>query len=46
MAYANLNFEPELIKIKTRDDDNKNLNYRTQKFDHEKIVKSLRIDND
>ena len=44
--YPNLNNEPELLKIKTRDDENKNLKYQTEKHDHENILKSLKSDND
>ena len=44
-TYLNLN-EPELLKIKTKDDENKNLKYQTEKYDHENNVKSLKIDND
>ena len=44
-TYPNLNNEPELLKIKTRDDDFKNLKYQTEKHDHEKVLKSLKIDN-
>ena len=36
----NLNNEPELLKIKTRDDEIKNLKYQTEKHDHENILKS------
>ena len=43
-TYPNLN-EPELLKIKTRDDEIKNLRYQTEKLDHENILKSLKIDN-
>ena len=39
----NLNNEPELLKIKTRHDDIRNLKYRTEKHDHENILKSLKI---
>ena len=42
----NLNNEPELLKIKTRDDEIKNLKYQTEKHDHKKILKSLKIDNE
>ena len=35
--YPNLNNEPKLIKIKTREDENKNLKYQTEKHDHENI---------
>ena len=44
--YPNLNNEPELLKIKTRDDEIKNLKYQTEKHDHENILKSLKIDNE
>ena len=37
-TYPNKNNEPELLKIKTRDDENKNLKYQTQKHDHENIL--------
>ena len=47
-GYPNLNKESEatLLKIKTRDDEIKNLKYQTEKHDHENIIKSLRVDND
>ena len=45
-TYPNLNNEPELLKIKTRDDEIKNLKYQTEKHDHENILKSLKIDNE
>ena len=45
-TYPNLNNEPELLKIKTRDDEIKNLKYQTEKDDHENIFKSLKIDNE
>ena len=45
-AYPNLIDEPELLKIKKRDDEIKNLKYQTEKHDHENILKSLKIDND
>ena len=44
--YPNLNNEPELLKIKTRDDEIKNLKYRSEKHDHENILKSPKIDNE
>ena len=44
-TYPNLN-EPELLKIKTRDDEIKNLKYHTEKHDHEIILKSPKIDNE
>ena len=45
-TYPNLNNEPELLKIKTRDDEIKNVKYETEKHDHENILKSLKIDNE
>ena len=45
-AYPNINNEPELLKIRTRDDEIKNLKYQTEKRDHEYILKSLKIDSE
>ena len=45
-GYPNINKEPESLKIKTRDDEIKNLKYQTEKHDHEKILKSLKFDNE
>ena len=36
----------ELLKIKTKDDQLKELQYKTEKHDHEKILKSLKVDNE
>ena len=44
--YPDLKKEPELLKIKTRDDEIKNLKYQTEKHDHENILKSLKVDNE
>ena len=44
-TYPDLQNEPELLKIKTRDDEIKNLKYQTEKHDHENILKSLKSDN-
>ena len=45
--YPNLkNDDIELLKIKTRDDEIKNLKYQTEKHDYENILKSLKIDNE
>ena len=44
--YPDLKNEPELLKIKTRDDEIKNLKYQTERHDHENILKSLKIDNE
>ena len=45
-TYPNLNNDPDLFKIKTRDDEIKNLKYRTEKHDHEIILNSLKIHNE
>ena len=45
-TYPDLKNEPELLKIKTRDDEIKNLKYQTEKHDYENILKSLKVDND
>ena len=44
-TYPDLKNEPELLKIKTRDDEIKNLKYQTEKHDYENILKSLKSDN-
>ena len=46
MAYPNLKKDPELLKIKTRDDEIKDLRYRLEKHDHENSLESLKIDHD
>ena len=43
-TYANLNKDRELLKIKTKDDEIKDLGYKTEKHDHENIFKSLKTD--
>ena len=45
-TYPILNFEPELLKIKTRYDEIKKLKYQIEKHDHENILRSLKIDNE
>ena len=45
-TYPDLKNEPELLKIKTKDDQLKELQYKTEEHDHENILKSLKIDND
>ena len=46
-GYPNLKTDDvELIKIKTNDDQLKELQHKTEKHDHEKILKSLEIDNE
>ena len=45
-SYPDLKNDVELLKIKTRDDEIRNLKYQTEKHDHENILKSLKVDND
>ena len=46
-VYPNLKSEDvELLKIRTRDDEIKNLKYETEKHDHENILKSPKVDNE
>ena len=45
-TFPNLYKEPEMLKMKTRDNEMKNPNYQTEKHDYEIILKSLKIDND
>ena len=46
-VYPNLKIDDvELLKIKTRDDEIKNLRYQLKKHDYEYILKSLKVDND
>ena len=46
MTYPNTNNEPELLKIKTRDDEIKILKHQTEKHDFENKLKSLKSDNE
>ena len=46
ITYPDLKNEPELLKIKTRDDEIKNLKYQTEKHDYENILESLKVDNE
>ena len=41
-----MNIYPEMLKIKTKDDEIKDLKYKTGKHDHENILKSLKIENE
>ena len=45
ITYPDLKNEPELLKIKTRDDEIKNLKYTQEKHDFENILKSLKAYN-
>ena len=44
--YPVIKNEPELLKIKTRDDEIKSLKYKTEKHDFENILNSPNIDNE
>ena len=41
-----MNNDPELLKLKTKDDEIKDLKYKTENHDHENIMKSLKIDKE
>ena len=45
-TYPDLKIEPELLKIKTHDDEIKSLRYQNEKHDHENILKPLKADNE
>ena len=45
-TYPNLNNEPELLKIKARDDEIESLKYQTEKHDQGNILISLKNDNE
>ena len=45
-TYPVLNNEPELLKIKTKDDQLKELQYKTERHDRENIIKSLKSDSE
>ena len=45
-TYPIFNNEPELLKIKTRDDEVRKLKYKTEKHDYENILKNLKADNE
>ena len=46
-VYPSLkNEDPTLLKITTKDDEIKELKYRTEKHDYENILKSLKADNE
>ena len=44
--YPNLDNEPEILNIKTRNDEIKNIKYQTEKHDHENRLKSLKNENE
>ena len=45
-TYPNLNNELELLKIKNKDGQLKELQYKSEKHDYENFLKSLKIDKD
>ena len=45
-TYPNINNEPELLRIKTKDDQLKKLQYKTERHDYEIKLKSLKNDNE
>ena len=45
-TYPNLKNDPELVILRTKDDEIKDLKYKAEKHDHEIILKSLEIDNE
>ena len=47
-TYPNKNIinEPEILRIKTKDDEIRDLKYKTEKHDYENLLKSLKIDNE
>ena len=45
-TYPNINNEPELLKIKTREDEIRNLKYQSEKHKYENILKSLKSANE
>ena len=44
--YPDLKNDVNLLKVTTKDDEIKELKYKTEKHDHENILKSLKIDSD
>ena len=45
-VYPNKSNEPELLKMRTKEDQLKELQYKTEKHDHENILKPLKNDNE
>ena len=45
-TYPNLQNDPELLRVKTKDDEIKDLKYKTEKHDYENILNSPKIDNE
>ena len=45
-SYPSLKNDPELLKIKTKDDEISEIENKTEIYVYENILKSLEIDND
>ena len=45
-TYPNLDKKPELLNLKTKDEETEDLRYKIENHDHEKKLKSLKIDNE
>ena len=45
-TYPSLNNDTELLKIKTKDDEIKDIKHKSEKHDHENIINSLKIDKE
>ena len=45
-TYPKLNIDPEIWKMNTKDDEIKHLDHKTEKYDHENILKSLKTDKE
>ena len=45
-TYPNLINDPELLELKAKGDEIKDLKYKTEKHDHENILKTLKSDNE
>ena len=43
-THPNLNNDPELLNIKTGDDEIKDLRHKSEKYDYDIILKSLKVD--
>ena len=46
MGSPNLNNEPEMVRIQTKDDEIKEFKYKTEEHDHEKTLKPPKIVTD
>ena len=43
ITYPNLNSDPEILKIKTKEDEFRELKFRTEKHDSENILKPFKL---